>query len=30
MSAYLGFEPTEKCNYFFVSYNTEDADRVEK
>ena len=30
MSTYLGFEPTDKCNYFFVSYNTEDADRVKK
>lgn len=28
MSSYLGFEPTTKAGYYFVSYNTEDADRV--
>lgn len=28
MSAYLGFEPTKDPNYYFVSYNNEDADRV--
>lgn len=28
MSCYLGFQPTDKPNYFFVSYNSEDVDRV--
>ena len=28
MSAYLGFEPTKNPEYFFVSYNNEDAPRV--
>lgn len=28
MSNYLGFEPCDNPNYFFVSYNNEDADRV--
>ncbi len=28
MSAYLGFEPTDEKEYYFVSYNNEDADRV--
>jgi len=28
MSCYLGFQPTDKPNYFFVSYNSEDLDRV--
>lgn len=28
MSCYLGFSPTDKPNYFFVSYNSEDIDRV--
>lgn len=28
MSAYLGFKPTDGDDYYFVSYNNEDADRV--
>ena len=28
MSCYLGFTPTADPNYYFVSYNSEDADRV--
>ena len=28
MSTYLGFEPTKSNDYYFVSYNNEDADRV--
>ncbi len=28
MSQYLGFQPTKNPNYYFVSYNNEDADRV--
>ena len=28
MSNYLGFNPCDNPNYFFVSYNNEDADRV--
>lgn len=28
MSCYLGFEPTDRPNYFFVSYNSEDVDRI--
>jgi hypothetical protein len=28
MSNYLGFEPCNKPNYYFVSYNSEDAERV--
>ncbi|MBO5758171.1 MAG: TIR domain-containing protein [Clostridia bacterium] len=28
MSSYLGFQPTVSPNYFFISYNNEDADRV--
>lgn len=28
MSNYLGFKPTEEPDYYFVSYNNEDADRV--
>lgn len=28
MSCYLGFTPTDRPNYFFVSYNSEDMDRV--
>ena len=28
MSEYLGFQPTDRPDYFFVSYNSEDKDRV--
>ena len=28
MSSYLGFQPTKSQDYYFVSYNNEDADRV--
>ncbi len=28
MSNYLGFEPSNNPNYYFISYNSEDADRV--
>ena len=28
MSNYLGFEPTDGPEFYFVSYNNEDADRV--
>ena len=28
MSNFLGFKPSQKPNYFFVSYNNEDAERV--
>jgi hypothetical protein len=28
MSYYLGFEPTDQSDFFFVSYNNEDAGRV--
>jgi hypothetical protein len=28
MSCYLGFEPTDRPNYFFVSYNSEDVGRI--
>ena len=28
MSNYLGFDPTDRPDYYFVSYNNEDADRV--
>lgn len=28
MSNYLGFRPTENSNYYFLSYNSEDASRV--
>ena len=28
MSSYLGFEPTKSSEYFFVSYNSNDAHRV--
>lgn len=28
MSCYLGFQPTDKPSYFFVSYNSEDVDRI--
>ncbi len=28
MSSYLGFTPSEKPNYYFVSYNSEDAARI--
>lgn len=28
MSNYLGFKPTENANYYFVSYNSEDTERV--
>lgn len=28
MSSYLGFDPTENPEFYFVSYNNEDADRV--
>ena len=28
MSSYLGFQPTQNQNYYFISYNNEDADRV--
>ena len=28
MSSYLGFEPTENREYFFLSYNNEDAPRL--
>ena len=28
MSCYLGFEPTERAGYYFISYNTEDAERL--
>lgn len=28
MSCYLGFEPTDRPNYYFVSYNSEDIDRI--
>lgn len=28
MSCYLGFEPTDRPNYYFVSYNSEDVDRI--
>ena len=28
MSNFLGFEPCQKPNYFFVSYNNEDTERV--
>lgn len=28
MSNYLGFDPCDNPNYFFVSYNNEDADRI--
>ncbi|GEM_PF-3057443 len=28
MSSYLGFTPTKDPNYYFVSYNNEDCDRV--
>ena len=28
MSSFLGFYPTKRSDYFFVSYNTEDADRI--
>lgn len=28
MSTYLGFQPTQRPGYFFVSYNTEDAGRI--
>ncbi len=28
MSCYLGFEPTDRAGYYFVSYNTEDAERL--
>lgn len=30
MSAYLGFTPTENEDYYFLSYNNEDADRIGK
>lgn len=30
MSKYLGFDPTEKPDYFFVSYNSEDKNKVGK
>lgn len=30
MSEYLGFKPTTRPNYFFVSYNSEDCVRVGK
>lgn len=28
MSTYLGFQPSQRPGYFFVSYNTEDAQRI--
>ena len=28
MSAYLGFTPSTGSDYYFISYNTEDADRI--
>ena len=28
MSTYLGFQPSQRPGYFFVSYNTEDAERI--
>ena len=28
MSCYLGFEPTDRPNYYFVSYNSEDIERI--
>lgn len=28
MSCYLGFEPTDRPNYYFVSYNSEDVGRI--
>jgi hypothetical protein len=28
MSSYLGFQPTTNPEYYFISYNNEDADRV--
>ncbi len=28
MSCFLGFEPTDRPNYYFVSYNSEDVDRI--
>lgn len=28
MSSYLGFQPTKSKDYYFISYNNEDADRV--
>lgn len=28
MSSYLGFQPTTRPGYFFVSYNTQDAERI--
>lgn len=28
MSCYLGFEPTDRAGFYFISYNTEDAERI--
>ena len=28
MSCYLGFAPSDRPNYYFVSYNSEDVDRI--
>ena len=28
MASYLGFRPSDQPGYYFLSYNTEDADRV--
>ena len=28
MSKYLGFKPTDNPNYYFLSYNSEDSDRI--
>ncbi|MBO5785936.1 MAG: toll/interleukin-1 receptor domain-containing protein, partial [Clostridia bacterium] len=28
MSNYLGFEPTDRAGFYFISYNTEDAERL--
>ena len=28
MSEYLGFDPTKEANYYFVSYNSGDSERL--
>jgi len=30
MATYLGFDPTAKDDYLFISYNSEDCDRISK